>query len=679
MLPVCSAAPCCSSHSQVPFHGGLRSFSTFSKDFESKHLVEDRSVLGLSNGCHLPRLSFKNQAAKSFYSSVVESNEQSVPITFVDSPSCPTEIDGNCKIYDNWVSSVGTVDELPPIQSAELKYVESDTIISMEDGLADFSNQSTETVGSLTGSLEPETTLPIDVPPENPSSGSDSLNMDTDSLTSASSSLDDFIANTKESFSTSISKGENAVKSSIDSVTASITSITKKASEGVDNALSGVFSTVDQTGELAGRKATSFTDDLREATNKAAATSVDLLRSSVVAAENLIGKGASLVVYSYGSAKELLPIEVRGALNLSEEKATEILRPVSTTFQQVYIAIEGLEKNLGLDPNDPLVPFILLIGSSTTLWVLYRVWVYGGYAGDLSPQLALEFLAGKEQAVLIDVRSEARDYLIAFTARDLRERDGIPDLRRGTRFRYASVTPLEVDNSVRKLLKGGRELDDTLTAAVIRNLKVVQDRYMVIVMDADGTRSKGIARSLRKLGVKRPYLIQGGFKSWMSEGLRIKELKPETTLTILNEEAEAILEDLRPTPVQALGYGVGFVAALYAVLDWEKTLQFIGVIGLGQTIYRRVTSYEGPEDFRQDVRRLLAPVRVGAQTFSWVAGKLETNGIGLPTSPSSSDVQSRVLKAAAKHESQPSDAEGTQNPSLESVAPVTENVDLSEA
>ncbi|KAJ4850552.1 hypothetical protein Tsubulata_028074 [Turnera subulata] len=205
---------------------------------------------------------------------------------------------------------------------------------------------------------------------------------------------------------------------------------------------------------------------------------------------------------------------------------------------------------------------------------------------------------------------------------------------------------IQVDNSVRKLLKGGRELDDTLTAAVIRNLKAVQARYVVIVMDADGTRSKGIARSLRKLEVK---------------------------------ETEAILEDLHPTPVQALGCGVGFVAALYAVLDWEKTLLFIGVIGLGQTISRRVTSYEGAEDFRQDVRRLLGPVRVGAQAFSWVAGKLETNGVGLPTSPSSSDVQSQVLKAAAKHESQPSDAEGTQNPSLESVAPITENVDLSEA
>ncbi|XP_073262967.1 uncharacterized protein [Populus alba] len=54
-------------------------------------------------------------------------------------------------------------------------------------------------------------------------------------------------------------------------------------------------------------------------------------------------------------------------------------------------------------------------------------------------------------------------------------------------------------------------------------------------------------------------------------------------LTILNEEAEAILEDIRPSPVQTLRYGVGFAVASYALLEWEKTLQFIAIIGLSQT------------------------------------------------------------------------------------------------
>nr|GFD00364.1 rhodanese-like domain-containing protein [Tanacetum cinerariifolium] len=59
------------------------------------------------------------------------------------------------------------------------------------------------------------------------------------------------------------------------------------------------------------------------------------------------------------------------------------------------------------------------------------------------------------------------------------ERDGIPDLRRTARFRYASVTYPEVDSNVKKLLKSGKDLDDALVAAVIRNLKVVQEDLLI--------------------------------------------------------------------------------------------------------------------------------------------------------------------------------------------------------
>jgi len=37
------------------------------------------------------------------------------------------------------------------------------------------------------------------------------------------------------------------------------------------------------------------------------------------------------------------------------------------------------------------------------------VWAYGGYSGDLSPQLTLKLLAEKGDTILIDVRPEARE------------------------------------------------------------------------------------------------------------------------------------------------------------------------------------------------------------------------------------------------------------------------------
>ncbi|KAL9432020.1 hypothetical protein AB3S75_027100 [Citrus x aurantiifolia] len=561
ILPVCSATSSC-SHSLTSFHGGLQSFSPFRKDVELKCNVEDGIDLGLKNGTHLQRVCFKTQATKSLYSSFVEN----------------------------------TANEMNPMGSGELKYIEDSSVPAVEEGLVDFADRMTENADKLMAPVERKTTLAIELTPENPTTTFDSL------------------------------------------------------------------------GGSAGSKLTNFSTDLKEASSKATVAAVDVLRNTIVALEESITNGASFVVYYYGTTKESLPPEIRDALNLYEDRAVKLWRPVGSALQQVSVAIEGLERSLGFDPNDPIVPFVVFLGTSATLWIFYWWWTYGGYSGDLSPKLTLELLRGKENAVLIDVRDE-----------DLRERDGIPDLRRGARFRYASVYLPEVGGSVKKLLRGGRELDDTLTAAIIRNLKIVQDRSKVIVMDADGTRSKGIARSLRKLGVMRPFLVQGGFQSWVKEGLRIKELKSETALTILNEDAEAILEDINPSPVQFLGFGVGCFAVLYALLEWEKTLQFIGVIGLGQTIYRRVAAYNDAEDFKQDVRLLLAPVRIGARAFSWAAGKLETNRPGLPTSPSSVDVQNRVLQAAAKHESQPADTEGIQDPSSESVASMNENVDLSEA
>lgn len=668
MLPVCSATTSCSSHSQISFYGGSRSFSPSQKTFEIRCLAEDRVVLGLSSGVHAHGVSLKAQVSKLSYSSFVDSIEKSSSTEPTSIFSCPNVFDGlECRSTDKWSLPNGATSETY-LSGGDLKFVDSSGLSGTEEKLVDYTDQLTENANILSGAPNLETISTTDIIPDNPNSVSDSFGVDNGSLSSLKTNAGDTFSGINESIGSSVDKGQSAVKTSLDTITSSITSAINSAADAVDTAVSKVFSSVDQAGELANDRVVSFSNDLKEATSKVGATAIDILRRGIVLVEDSLANGASFAAYSYGSAKELLPSEIQNVVNLSEEKVLEILGPAGAALQQFYVAVEGLERNLGLDPSDPIVPFVLFLGTSATLWVFYWRLSYGGYSGDISPQLTLELLKGKENVVLVDVRPE-----------DLRERDGIPDLRRAARFRYASVTLPEFNSSVRKLLKSGRDLDDSLIAAVIQNLKIVQDRSKVIVLDADGSRSKGIARSLRKLGVKRPYLVQGGFRSWVKQGFRVKELKPETTFTILNEEAEAIIEDINPTPVKLLGYGVGLIAAVYASIEWEKTLQFIGIFGLGQTIYRRVAAYEGPEDFKQDVRLLLTPVRLGAQAYSWAAGKLESNGIGLPTSPSSLDVQNRVLQAAAKHESQPSDTEETQDPFPDSAGAVTESVDLSEA
>ncbi|KAK5793494.1 calcium sensing receptor, chloroplastic [Gossypium arboreum] len=635
MLPVCSATPGSSSHSQLSFHGGLRPFTPFQKDFQFRCNAQDKSVLGMSGG-NLHRMSFKPQAMEPFYTSFAETTEQPVPMDLINNYSCPEKFnDAKCNISNVWSSSVKAVNDSN----------------ALEEKLVDLTNQSVENANNSMGMVGSETISTIDTMVENPIAASSTLNFDNDSLSGGINSLDKFLTGVNESFNSSVNRGENAMKNLLDKITSSMTSVTTSASEAVDNAQA-----------LADNKVSNLSNDLNEASNKANAFAVDLLRRTIVVVENSLFNGASFFGYYYGSAKERLPPEIKDALTLYEERTGKALKPVGAALQQVYTGIEGVERSLGFDPSDPIVPFFLLFGTSASLWVFYWVWAYGGYSGDLSPKLTLELLSGKENAFLIDVRPEV-----------LREGDGIPDLRRVARFRYACVSLPEVNGLMGKVLKSGRDLDDSLIAVVIRNLKTIEDRSKVIIMDADGSRSKGIARSLRNLGVKRPYLVQGGFQSWVNQGLRVKELKPETALSILNEEAEAILEDINPSPVQVLGYGVGSIAAIYALLEWEKSLQLIGILGLVLTVYRRVSSYENAEDLKKDLTLLLGPAKVGAVAYSWIAGKLETNGIGLSTSPSSLDVQNRVLQAAAKLESQPSNAEDP------SITPINEKVDLSEA
>ncbi|XP_057773143.1 calcium sensing receptor, chloroplastic-like isoform X2 [Salvia miltiorrhiza] len=404
---------------------------------------------------------------------------------------------------------------------------------------------------------------------------SHSFHVDTDALSFLETKLSDIVSKLKEAAADASNIGEDFLNKFSDSVTLPLTTNLKDTNRAVSDSINEIISFINKSAgpHSHGSELSGLCSELKEASSRAWPFALDVLRGTIVVVENSLERGGKIFGYAYSSVKEFLPPEVQVALGLSEERVEKVLSPAGNAFQQVYMAVEGFEESLGLDPNDPLVPFVLFLGLSVTLWASYRIVKYSGYAGDFSPQPALEFIQGNENAVLVDIRPE-----------NFKERDGVPDLRRAARFRYASVILPEVDGSTKKLLKGGRDIEYTLLAAVIRNLNIVDDRSIVLVMDADGTFSKGVARSLRKLGTKKPYIVKGGFRTWVKNGLRVKIAKPETALTIINEEAEAILEEIKPTPLKTIGYGVVFVGAIYSVVEWEKTLQFIGVIGLGQVI-----------------------------------------------------------------------------------------------
>ncbi|CAO2838267.1 unnamed protein product [Amaranthus hypochondriacus] len=644
MLPVCSATRC-SSHSQILLNDGLRYLTRSQKMFGIRCLSGDTSIPSMSNGL-CPGGFLQKEAVNSLNYDFVE---------------------GHKMLMTEWSYSTGTMNDAFLRGREHLTFVEDSAAFVSQENQLGYDVENSADILLQTPNIDPISI--VDRIADSTSNVSDTVGSSSQPLPLSSSSIESVLSQTNESIRASFGKGESTLNSFVDNITSSITDVVKEGNETIEQLTSKVLSSFDQAGDLARAKLNSLPSTLQQSSSKAAVVALDLLRKTILVVEDSLVKGSKFVYYSYETSKDFLPPEIQNGIKSFEGKTSDILRPVGMVFVQVYSSIEGVERSLGLDPSDPIIPFVLFFGTASSFWAVYWLVTYSGYAGDVSPEVAFEFLSGKDSAVLVDVRSE-----------DLRERDGIPDLRRAARFRYADVSLPKVDGSLKKLMKSSKDLDDSLTAVVIRDLKNVQDRSKIIVMDADGTNAKGIARSLRKLGVKRPYALQGGFKSWIDSGLRAKELKPETAFTILNEEAEAILEELKPTPVQILGVTVGSVAALYALLEWEKTLQFIGIVGLAQTIYRRLASYEGPEDFRKDVSLLLSPVKLGAQAVQWAGGKVEMNGNGLPLSPSSSDVQNRVLQAAAKHESQPFDAEGSsQDTLLTSTKTGDENVGQAEA
>ncbi|CAL4972673.1 unnamed protein product [Urochloa decumbens] len=462
---------------------------------------------------------------------------------------------------------------------------------------------------------------------------------------SDASEVEDSVARLIDRLGKQVFQAEDALTEAYDKLRLSAYDALGAWRKAVRDAVGGLRASVDAGKEQAAGGVTDASGALQAKVAGAGAVAADVLRKAVAAAEDSLGSAATFVVDSYGSAKESLPPNVRDLLSSSEEKASLVLRPIGNALQQVYVIVEGVEKNVGLDPSDPIVQLAVLLGGSVTIGTSYWLFIYGGYSGDLSPESAFELLKNDDKAVLIDVRPE-----------DLREKDGVPDLRRGARSKYASVLSPEIKGPVKNMLKGGRDIDDALLAVVIRNLKLVKGDSKVIVMDANGARSKSVARLLKKLGVQRPYLVKGGFQAW-SKNLRVKELKPETALTAINEDVEEIIEQIKPTPTLVFGSLLGLSALSYAILEWETTLQYIAVLSIGLTIYSRFSTYESSEDLEQDLKLLLSPVQVGADALSWAAKKIEPNKVGLPTSPSTTAVKDRVLQAAAKHEAQPSDAE----------------------
>lgn len=219
----------------------------------------------------------------------------------------------------------------------DLKFVESPSSSGGEEKLLNFTDQVIDTTNLLPKSADPLSITTTDVISDGSTLVSDSLSSKADSLSNLKTSVEDVFGVVKETISDSAKKGEYVLTSTVDTITSSVTSALKDANEALNSASGKVTSTVDQTGNSASNTVSIFANDSKEAFGKLGSFSVNVLRQSILAIEDYLRQGGTLVVYAYGSAKEFLPPEIRNLLNISEERVGKILKPAGTAFQQVYL------------------------------------------------------------------------------------------------------------------------------------------------------------------------------------------------------------------------------------------------------------------------------------------------------------------------------------------------------
>eukprot|EP00271_Cylindrocystis_brebissonii_P003792 TRINITY_DN1503_c2_g1_i1.p1 TRINITY_DN1503_c2_g1~~TRINITY_DN1503_c2_g1_i1.p1 ORF type:complete len:903 (-),score=185.45 TRINITY_DN1503_c2_g1_i1:50-2623(-) len=334
---------------------------------------------------------------------------------------------------------------------------------------------------------------------------------------------------------------------------------------------------------------------------------------------SLVGQGAATVSDAvgkgYGAIKGQLPPEALSFVESAESKYQEFYdeysEPVGsfikkTTGEALQLAstvLRSAEVAVGLNPDDPIVgPSItaaLVLTGSIIAVVLYREAQASGYAGDLAPEDALQLLREEFDALLLDIRPQYK-----------RETDGIPDLRRGARFKDASVEITKMTGPIRGLLKNANDVDLQMFAATVRGLKGVGSGTKIVVMDENGGSSRDIARALRKFGsIQRPYRMEGGFQAW-AVSQRVKPDETESLIEIVKKETEAIIEEVQPNPAGITAVLAGFALAIYALTEWEKALQFLGVIGISRFLFMRFQTYDSADDVKKDIQKILKPFAV---------------------------------------------------------------------
>lgn len=218
-----------------------------------------------------------------------------------------------------------------------------------------------------------------------------------------------------------------------------------------------------------------------------------------------VSKGATQVVSGASSLVE--------QAGVSPSTVQQLEKTTSTFVTTAKPIVSSTLDFITTTPPGTLVEYaagatVLVLALPTLTSVLVKS--LRGYAGSVTPAIALDKVSTGSKVALVDIRSVRE-----------KEGSGIPDLRDKSKYielEFASLT----DASVRRELKNVGTLEVSITAMQIAALKKISKSTEIFIMDKNGSVSGAVAKQLSSRGFSKVFVVKGGFGAWQKERLPIR-------------------------------------------------------------------------------------------------------------------------------------------------------------
>ena len=275
--------------------------------------------------------------------------------------------------------------------------------------------------------------------------------------------------------------------------------------------------------------------------------------------------------------------------------------PVPEDLQPLVAAIKQ-------NPDTGVTLLAFIFGSPVLLAVLGAA--LRGYDGDVRPKACYESLEKNGNAKIIDTRSE-----------EAIRNEGVPDLRGSARNKGEIVRVVKLNEKERRQTRGARQIELTIAAEKVKKLSSIGSKLYFIGPDA-----KDLAKTVKsETFARKCYTISGGFEGYRSSGLKLRkggykknvaEVAAEEASEIGSRATRAVQSSVGSvsTTVKTADdsmkvvYGLLALGVVVGAIEYEKTLQFIGVVGIELTLLNAFLSYENPLDAISAFGNFVSPV-----------------------------------------------------------------------